>query len=132
MKKPLVVFAGALATLSLVGPAFAQTYPSNTAPSNTTSTTRDTTSTAPAPAEKPSKLALPHRVTGELVSVDPNAGTFMVKSTKGKEMMFTAEGSAASRLADLKTGERVKVSYKNSHGHMIASKVVPAEVAATR
>jgi hypothetical protein len=134
MKKPTVLFAGTLATLALIGPVFAQsTTPSATTPGmssgSTTSATKDTTTT---PAEKPSKLALPHRLTGELVTIDQNAKTFTVKSAKGKEMVFTAEGEALARLADLKPGERIKVTYKNSHGHMIATKVAPSQVAASK
>ncbi len=119
MKKALLVFAGALATLSLIGPAFAQTAAPAAKDAPSTST----------PAEKPSKLALPHHVTGEIVSVDQNAKTVTLKGAKDKKLTFTAEGGAVASLSALKAGDRVKVTYKNSHGHRIASKIAATEVA---
>ena len=39
--------------------------------------------------EKPGKLAMPHRVTGSVVSVDEAAGTFTVQDSKGKDYVLT-------------------------------------------
>ena len=114
MKKATALFTTSVATLSLIGAAF---VPTTAAWAAERSTTVSTT------AEKPSKLAIPHRASGELVSVDQNAKAFTLRTAKGKELQFTAQGDAAMRLADLKAGDHVKVSYKNSHGHMIASKL---------
>ncbi len=118
--KAMVLFA-ALAMLSLCGSVFAATP--------TESTTKGTTS---APAEKPSKFALPHHVTGDVVSVDQSAKTLTVKDSKGKELRLTATGDAAASLGDFQPGDRVKVTYKKSHGQMIASRIVQGPVARTR
>jgi|SRR5215831_6874516 len=121
MKTMTALFVSGLATLLIIGPVAAQT--------TTAGSSKDSVSTPSSSAEKPSKLALPHSMTGEVVSVDATAKTVTVKSAKGKERTFTAESSAAGRLADLKAGDRVKVNYKSSHGHMMASKITRSEVA---
>ena len=112
MKKATALFAGTLAALLAAGPGLAQT----------STTTKDTTTTT-APAEKPSKLAMPHKVTGEVISSDASANTLTVKDSKGKNYTFKADGDAAPRLTDLKAGDRVKVNYKKSHGEMVATKI---------
>jgi hypothetical protein len=123
MKKATVLFVGTLATLLAAGPGLAQT----------SGTTKDSTNST-APAEKPSKLSVPHRVTGEVVSADAAANTLTVKDAKGKSYTFKADGEAAPRLTDLKAGDRVKVNYKKSHGEMVATKIVdsPASTKATK
>ena len=120
MNKATSLFATSVATLSLIGAAF---VPTTTAWAANASTTTSTS------VEKPSKLAIPHRASGELISVDQNGKAFTLRTTKGKELRFTAAGDAAMRLADLRAGDHVKVSYKNSHGHMVASKIATSQVA---
>src|SRR5215469_6826473 len=109
MNKATIFAVGSLALLLGAGPGLVQAAEHNTS--------------ATAPAEKPSKLAMPHRVTGEVMSVDPSGKTLTVKDSKGKEFMLTADVDAAARLNDLKVGDRVKVSYKKSHGQMVATKI---------
>ena len=116
MRKTTALLAGTLAALLAAGSGLAQTT------KDTTITTKESTTTAP-PAEKPSKLAMPHRVTGEVVTADPSANTFTVKDSKGKSYTFKADTEAAPRLSDLKAGDRVKVKYKKSHGEMVATKI---------
>lgn len=82
-----------MATFLMVGPSFAA------------DSGRGSTS-----AEKPGKLAIPHRVTGNVVSVDESAGTFTVQDSKGKEYVLTADPALGSRLDDVKAGGHVKVS----------------------
>jgi len=102
--------------LLAVGPGFAaQGTPENSS--------RETTTT---PAQKPGKLALPHSVTGTVVSVNERAEMFTLKTAKGDTVVLKADADTASQLATLKAGERVKVSYKNSQGDKIATKIVPA------
>ena len=115
MKKATVLAVGSLALLLGAGPGFVEAT--------------GQTSSASAPAEKPSRLALPHHVTGEVVSVDKGAKTLTVKDSKGKEFMFTADVDAAPRLSDVKAGNHVKVSYKKSHGQMVATKITETRVA---
>jgi Cu/Ag efflux protein CusF len=115
MKKATVLAIGSLALLLGTGPGFVEATGQNTS--------------ASAPAEKPSRLALSHHVTGEVMLVDKSAKTLTVKDAKGKEFMFTADADAAPRLSDVKTGDRVKVSYKKSHGQMVATKITETRVA---
>jgi len=109
MNKATIFAVGSLALLLGTGPGIVEAAGQSTY--------------ASAPAEKPSKLAMPHRVTGEVMSVDPSGKTLTVKNSKGKEFMLTADADAAPRLNDLKVGDRVKVSYKKSHGQMVATKI---------
>ncbi|HEX9477397.1 MAG TPA: hypothetical protein VGA90_01480 [Methylomirabilota bacterium] len=100
-----------MATFLMVGPGFAA------------ESVRDSTS-----AEKSGKLAMPHRVTGNVVSVDESARTFTVQDSKGKDYVLTADPSLGSQLSEVKAGGHVKVSYKkNSSGQMIATKIAPAD-----
>jgi len=115
MKKATALALGSLALLLGAGPGFVEA-------------TGQTSSTS-APAEKPSRLVLPHHVTGEVMSVDKSAKTLTVKDSKGKEFMFTADVDAAPRLGDVKGGDHVKVSYKKSHGQMVATKITETRVA---
>jgi hypothetical protein len=120
MKKATVLAVGSLALLLGAGPGLVEASSQNTS-----------TGSAAAPAEKPSRLALPHHVTGEVMSVDKSAKTLTVKDAKGKEFMFTADVDTAPRLSDVKAGDHVKVSYKKSHGKMVATKITESRVART-
>ena len=68
-------------------------------------------------------------MTGEVASVDQNAKTVTLKNAKNKNLTFTADGDAVASLSDLKAGDRVKITYKNSHGHRVASKIAATQVA---
>jgi len=109
------IAALALASLVMVGPSFAA---ESTAPN----TTRETA----APAKKPSSLALPHHVTGSVMSVNRNAQMFTLKAADGTTLTLNADPAVAPQLRDLKKGERVKVTYKKSNGQQVATKVTPA------
>jgi Cu/Ag efflux protein CusF len=117
MNKAIVLLAGALATLSLVGPAFAQsTAPAAKEPS--------------APAEKPGaqKDQSTQQLTASVVSVNPDAKTLTVKrGSKGKELTFAVESGAATHLGDLKTGDQVKISYRKAQNKLMAKEVVRSE-----
>src|SRR5438552_18229221 len=115
MKKATALAVGSLALLLGAGPGFVEAT--------------GQTSSASAPAEKPSRLALPHHVTGEVVSVDKSAKTLTVKDSKGKEFMFTADVDAAPRVSDVKAGNHVKVRSTTGHGRIVASKVIETRVA---
>ena len=116
MKRTTVLAAGVMATLFMVGPGFAA------------DSVRDSTST-----EKPGKLAMPHRITGNVVSVDESAGTFTVQDSKGKEFVLMADPALGSQLSDVKAGGQVKVSYKKTpSGQMVATKIEPADSLKTR
>jgi len=116
MKRTTVLAAGVMATLFMVGPGFAA------------DSVRDSTAT-----EKPGKLAMPHRITGNVVSVDESAGTFTVQDSKGKECVLIADPALGSQLNDVKAGGQVKVSYKKTpSGQMVATKIEPADSLKTR
>jgi len=117
MNKAMVLLAGTLATLSLVGPTFAQsTTPAAKEPS--------------APAEKPGaqKDQTTQQMTASVVSVNPDAKTLTVKrGYKGKELTFAVESGAATHLGDLKTGDQVKISYTKAQNKLMAKEVVKSE-----
>src|SRR5437762_13116393 len=115
MKKATALAVGSLALLLGAGPGFVEAT--------------GQTSSASAPAEKPSRLTLPHHVTGEDVSVDKSAKTLTGRDSKGKEFLFTADVDAAPRLSDVKAGNHVKVSYQKRHGQMVATKLNETRVA---
>ena len=116
MKRITAMAAGVMATFLAVGPGFAADG------------MRDSTS-----IEKPGKLAMPHRVTGSVVSVDESARTFTVQDSNGKDYVLTADPALGSQLNEVKAGGQVKVSYKkNSSGQMIATKIAPADSMKTR
>lgn len=79
-----------------------------------------------APAPKPSMWAFPHSVTGEVVSVNERAQMFTVRTSEGNTVLLKADTETASHLGALKTGERVKVSYKNSRGEKVVTRITPA------
>jgi hypothetical protein len=115
--KPITgLTAGVMATLLMVGPGFAA------------DSARDSTST-----EKPGKLAMPHRITGNVVSVNESAGTFTVQDSKGKEFVLMADPALGSQISVVKAGGLVKVSYrKTPSGQMVATKIAPADSLKTR
>ena len=114
MKNGALLSIGSLATLLTIGPAFGQT-PSPPMPQDTP---------AAAPAEKPGRLEMPHRVMGEVVSSDEGAKTLTVRNAKGKELTFNAESDAATHLGALKPGDRIRVTYKRNHGQLVATHIV--------
>lgn len=80
---------------------------------------------ATGPAETPSIFALPHQLTGEVVAV--NQGTLMLTvRTLERTLSLKADVDTAPKLSTLKAGDRVKVSYKNSKGEMVATRIDPA------
>jgi preprotein translocase subunit SecD len=111
MKNTIRLFAVVVTTLSFSSLAFAQAK-----------------SAAPAspPMEKnmeTTEKAKTGRITGEITSLDAKAGTLEVKE-KDKEVKLTADSKAAkSELEKLKVGDRVRVSYTEKNGKMIASSV---------
>jgi hypothetical protein len=84
------------------------------------------TGTDAAPAQKPSMLRMSHRVTGSVVAVDQAAKTFTVRDGNGKTYTLKADTDTAVQLSLLREGERVKVTYRNSDGQMIATKISAA------
>ena len=114
MKRAAVLFAAGLTTLLLSGPAIAKD------PSATTSGTTGTTG----PAEKPGILAMPHHVTGNVVSVDKKTNRVSIRNIKGKEYTLVADADTVTDLRRLKAGDEVKVTYKKDKDQMVATKII--------
>ena len=105
---------GTLASLALMSPSFAvEPGPSSSR------------EMAP-PAKKPSAFTLPQHAMGDVVSVNKRTQSFALKTSSGGTMFLMADAYTAPRLSTLKKGERVRVSYKNSQGQKIATRIVPA------
>ena len=97
MKRITGVAAGVMATFLAVGPGFAA------------DAMRDSTS-----IEKPGKLAMPHRVTGSVVSVDESARTFTVQDSNGKDYVLTADPALGSQLNEVKAGGRSRSATRRT------------------
>jgi hypothetical protein len=115
MKTSRGLAIGALLTLALVSPSFA-------VEPGLPSAAKDTT----APVKKPSTFALPHRVTGEVVSVNKRAHAFTLKTLDGVTMLLMTDSDTDPQLSTLRKGDRVNVSYKNSQGDKVATKITRA------
>jgi hypothetical protein len=112
MNRATVLFAVGLATLLLSGPAIAADRPGSSA-----------TTPSTAPAEKPGVMAIPHNVTGSVVSVDKRINSVSIRDTKGKELTLVADTDTAAELARLKPGDQVKATYKKSHDQLVMTKI---------
>ena len=113
MKNALTAIVLGMTTLAFSGVGFAQAKPATPSPS------------APAMEKKTemkSEKAKTTRITGEVTSVDSKAGTLTVK-TKDKETNLTAGPKAKDSLEKVKVGDRVRVSYTEKDGKMIASSI---------
>jgi invasion protein IalB len=110
MTRTAVLFVTGLAALLLSGPAVAKDQ-------------TESRGAQTAPAEKPSKLAMPHHAEGSVVSVDKSANTVVIKDTKGEQLNLVADSETAAQLNRLKAGDQVKVTYKKSKDQMVATKI---------
>jgi hypothetical protein len=116
MKRLLVLATVFLTVLALGAPGFAVAAPAAL------------TNAAGAGPAKAAIAGVRHMI-GEVVSVDQTAKTLTVKRTvhrRTKDSVFTVEPEAASGLADLKAGDRVKVSYVESGGKLVAKAIANA------
>jgi FtsP/CotA-like multicopper oxidase with cupredoxin domain len=110
MRKFLVLPFVAMVLLVMVGPSFAQAKPG----------------TMPEAAATVTKPARVRQLVGSIVSVDAQAKTVVVQRTakgKSQEYTFAADKDAAGALAQLKPGERVRVTYTEANGRMTAEKI---------
>jgi Cu/Ag efflux protein CusF len=113
MKRAIAIVVSFLFVLSVAGLSFAA---------------EKAATTAPAATEKkaPAKIK---QVTGEITAVDMKANTLTVKGKKG-DVTVTCDdktsimiGKDKKALADLKTGDNVKVKYTEADGKMTAKSV---------
>jgi len=113
MKSVLRLLLVSLVTLTFAGVGFAQATPA-------------TPATPVSPAKKVVKKEEKPRATrvlGEVISVDAKAGMLTVK-VKDKEMSFAAETKGA--LGKVKVGDKVRVSYGEKEGKLIARSITEA------
>ena len=75
-----------------------------------------------ASTQKPSS----HRVTGSVVAVDQKAQTFTLRDGKGKTYTMKAGTRTAAQLPVLREGDRVKVTYEDGDGEMVATSISAA------
>src|SRR5437899_12682445 len=109
MRRFLVLPFVATVLLAMVGPSVAQAKPG----------------TMPEAAATLTKPARVRQLVGSIVSVDTQSKTVVVQRTakgKSQEYTFAADKDAAAALAQLKPGERVRVSYIEENGRMTAEK----------
>lgn len=113
MKRALLLAFALLISVAFVSTVFAQAKPA------------DKPAKAPekAPEPTPEKKASPKAQTfkGEFVSLDTTAKTIVAKDSKGT---MTFDVSAVRKLADLKAGDKIMVSYTEKDGKMAAKTVV--------
>ncbi|HTI54732.1 MAG TPA: hypothetical protein VMC04_10900 [Verrucomicrobiae bacterium] len=79
-----------------------------------------------APAERPSMFSMPHQVTGQVVAVNQETLMLTVRTPDRGTFSLKADTDTAPQLGSLKRGDRVKVTYKNSRGEMVATSITPA------
>ena len=145
MKKTLVAASALLASLAFAGMAFAQAQqndsnkPAQPAPAvkatpavSVSSAKVQTSASAPvtpkaAHTSKPAAMA-GHVLSGKIVSVNAVANTVVIKTKQG-EMTLNVEPDAKikvgkeTKLADLKAGSTVKVSYKMEGAEKVATRI---------
>jgi ribosomal protein S1 len=67
------------------------------------------------------------RFKGEVMSLDAKAGTVDVKGTNG-EKSFVTQDAAKDSLEVLKTGERVRVTYSEKEGKLVATSLARLKI----
>lgn len=110
MKKAIMIALALLISAAFITAVFAQTKPE--APPE-----------KPAKAEK-AKKAKAMKATGDFVSMDAAAKTIIVKGDKGD---MTFDVSAVKKVPEFKAGDKVRVSYIEKDGKMVAKYVKPAK-----
>ena len=72
----------------------------------------------------PQKMAKARSLTATIVSIDQQEKTVTVKSgKKATEHTFAVEGKQADTLAHFKAGDKVKISYMEAEGKLIAKTI---------
>jgi Cu/Ag efflux protein CusF len=110
VKKRLALVIAVLATVAFVGVGLAQTGPAEKP-------------AQPAP-QKTAKVKT-KTLTGFVVAFDQEAQTLTVKeeSKKHAQHTFALEEKAATQLAGLKAGDKIRVGYTKAEGKSIASSI---------
>jgi len=128
------LLGGVFAAATLTGPALAQTpaapAPPAAKPAAPEAAKPAVSPAAPATPAATVPVAKPKTITGEVVSVNAETKTLVVKRMvegKATELTFHAEKAAAA-LGDLKPGEMVRVTYVEDKGQSTATTVVKAKI----
>jgi hypothetical protein len=122
MKKVFMVVLAVLISVAFVTTVFAQPKPEAKPADKPAAAAPEK---APAPekkADKPEKkpAAKAKSFKGEFVSMDAAAKTIVAKNDKG-EMTFDVAG--VKKMAELKAGDKIMVSYTEKDGKMVAKTV---------
>lgn len=120
MKAFTSLMAGLATVAVLAGAGFAQS-PKPATPQ---------ASPAPAPAaQAPAKAAATKDIIGEFVSVDKAAKTVIVKHVvdqKASQLTLNVDEAMLATAAQLKAGDKVKVTYEEMGGKLIAKAIAKA------
>lgn len=78
------------------------------------------------------RLAIRHHVSGEVVAVNADAKSLTVKKSGRRPREYTFNVADAATLANVKAGERVRVTYVKSGAERLAEKVVASSRTAAK
>jgi|WetSurMetagenome_2_1015567.scaffolds.fasta_scaffold45300_2 hypothetical protein len=124
--KTLMTFVAALAAVAIfAGASFAQApaTPAAPAPSAPKAAT-------PAPAaQAPAKAPVVQNITGEFVAMDKAAKTVTVKhvvDNKPTQITLGVDDTMLTALAQIKPGDKLKVTYEELSGKFVAKAIVKA------
>jgi Cu/Ag efflux protein CusF len=89
------------------------------------------TKPAAAKAAAPTAAKVRH-MSAQVTSIDTAAKTLTVKRRMRREVTFAVAPEAVGSLADLKPGERVRITYERSEGKLTAQAITPVGHAAAK
>ncbi len=84
------------------------------------------------PTKAATSVARVHHMTAQVKAVDTTAKTLTVNRSRYRVLTFTAAPEAAGSLADLKPGERVRITYEWLGGKRTAQSITPVTHAAAK
>jgi Cu/Ag efflux protein CusF len=131
--KTLTSFVAVLAAVAIfAGASFAQApaTPAAPAPSAPKAAAPAAGPTTPAPAaQAPAKAPVVQNITGEFVAMDKAAKTVTVKhvvDNKPTQITLGVDDTMLTALAQIKAGDKVKVTYEEMGGKFVAKTIVKA------
>lgn len=134
MKTAATLIAGTLTAVALVGPGLAQTGSAPATPGAKPAAPAAKSPSADPGAPASTKIvnppatpaAKPKQVTGEVVSVNVERKTLIVKvavAGKPTELTFGVDKATGTALVDLKPGDHVRVAYTDAEGQRTATAI---------
>ncbi len=80
----------------------------------------------------PTTAAQAQHMTAKVTSVNAQAKTLTVTQWTPRQVTFAVSPEAAGSLADLKPGERVRITYEGTAGQLTAQSIAPLTHAAAK